>query len=518
MAYQETCIIYLRKSTQDEDRQTVSIETQEKECDDLVKRLNLRVIDKIEEKKSAKTSGKRPWFAQLLKLCKKGGIDYVVASDTTRVSRNTLDAAFFTELISEKKIKWLYAASTGQLFDGMNIFSAMMLGISFLMSKADNDQRATYVKWRMQTHYDNGRIITRMPFWYKSIPILTEDGTKVSKKIQVVEKEAALVRMAFQMRIAGKNTREIAEYFTKEGYKKTAGIIDKMLHNEFYTGIQDTKFWRTQISLTENIGYKPIISPDDYEKINGIQRVYKRERNVAFPAYFRGVIFDIQDIPLTPYQTENKYGVRYTYYRSQNRSNQKVNISEEKVFEKVNEYMKKFQNLPPEVIQWFWLQITQKMMDGKKQMTIEKQNISRDITKHNEGLKNLEDKYTFNKISDDQFVDMTARYKEEKRQLELKIEKIEKKQRELEDLWRNLVKLLENLSQTYKVWTFAEKSRIFKSIQVKLFCDDTGLLYIKENPTLEALDFGGNNSLDMDGSATENRTPVTGMRILGPNH
>lgn len=73
-------------------------------------------------------------------------------------------------------------------------------------------------------------------------------------------------------------------------------------------------------------------------------------------------------------------------------------------------------------------------MDGKKQMTIEKQNISRDITKHNEGLKNLEDKYTFNKISDDQFVDMTARYKEEKRQLELKIEKIEKKQRELEDL------------------------------------------------------------------------------------
>jgi hypothetical protein len=323
--------------------------------------------------------------------------------------------------------------------------------------------------------------------------------------------------MAFAMRIAGKNTREIAEYFTKEGYKKTAWIIDKLLHNEFYTGIQDTKFWRTQISLIENVWYKPIISPDDYEKVNGIHRVYKRERNVAFPAYFRGVVFDIQDIPLTPYQTENKYGVRYTYYRAQNRSNQKVNISEEKLFEKVNGYMKKFQDLPQEIIQWFWLQITQKMMDGKKQMTIEKQNISRDITKHEEWLKNLEDKYTFNKISDDQFVDMTARYTEEKRQLELKIEKIEKKQRELEDLWRNLVKLLENLSQTYKVWTFAEKSRIFKSIQVKLFSDDTGLLYIKENPTLEALDFPDNYTDFWDGSATENRTPITGMRIPCPS-
>jgi len=59
--------------------------------------------------------------------------------------------------------------------------------------------------------------------------------------------------MAFAMRIAGKITREIAEYFTKEGYKKTAGIIDKLLHNEFYTGIQDTKFGRAQISLIENI-------------------------------------------------------------------------------------------------------------------------------------------------------------------------------------------------------------------------------------------------------------------------
>lgn len=84
-------------------------------------------------------------------------------------------------------------------------------------------------------------------------------------------------------------------------------------------------------------------------------------------------------------------------------------------------------------------------------MTIEKQNISRDITKHEEGLKNLEDKYTFNKISDEQFSDMTNRYIEEKRQLELKIERINKKQAELEDLSRNLVKLLENLSQTYKV-------------------------------------------------------------------
>jgi site-specific DNA recombinase len=517
MAYQGTCIVYLRKSTQDEDRQTVSIETQEKECDDFVKTLNLRVIDKIQEKKSAKTSGKRPWFLQLLKLCKKGGIDYVVASDTTRISRNTLDAAFFTELISEKKIKWLYTAGTGQLFDGLNIFSAMMLGISFLMSKADNDQRATYVKSRMQTHYDSGRIITRMPFGYKSIPILSADGEKVSRYIKVVEKEAELVRMAFAMRIAGKNMREITEYFTQEGYKKTAGVIDKLLRNEFYMGIQDTKFGRVEISMLENKWYKRLISAEDYEKVNDIKRIYKRERNVSFPAYFRGLVFDRDNIPLTPYQTENKYGVRYTYYRSQNYSKHQLNISEDKLIEKANEYMEKFENLPMNIIQGFGLQITNKVAEGRKQMNIEKQTISREIGEREKSIINLQDKYMANKIDDTTFTDMLTRYNDNKRQLELKSEKIDKQHKSFEDLSYSLVKLLENLSQTYKEGTLADKSRILKSIQVKLFYDEIDLLYIKQNPMLEALDFGKNETDFWDGSDTETRTPVTGMRIPCPN-
>ena len=518
MSYQGNCIIYLRKSTRGDDRQTISIESQKQVCDNLVAQRNLRVIDVIEEKRSAKDSGTRPEFQRMLKQCKKWWIDYIIAHDPTRVSRNSIDAAVFTELITKKVIKWFYSADNGQLYDGTNAFLAMMLGISFVMAKADNDIRSASVKSKMQTLYDNGKIITRMPFWYRPLHIPIDDGTHIEKRIQIVEKEAALVRMAFVMRIAGKNTREIAEYFTKEGYKKTAGIIDKLLHNEFYIGILDTKFWRTQISLSKNPWYKPLISQEDFEKVNGIKRVYVRERNVSFPAYFRGVVFDSDDIPLTPYQTENKYGVRYSYYRSQNRSSQKVNISEEKLFERVDEYMKKFQDLPPELIQWFWLQLTDKIAVWRRQMTTEIQTIARSISKIEDWIKNLEDKYVSNKVSDEKFAEMNSRYEEEIRQYKLKEKRIRKQQQELEELSENLVKLIGNLAQTYKVWTFEMKSRLFKSIQVKLFCDDTGLLYIKENPTLEALDFGGNNSLDMDGSATENRTPVDGMKIRCPNH
>jgi hypothetical protein len=52
-----------------------------------------------------------------------------------------------------------------------------------------------------------------------------------------------------------------------------------------------------------------------------------------------------------------------------------------------------------------------------------------------------------------------------------------------------LVKLVEDLSGTYKRGTYEEKSKILKSIQVKLIVNDDKSLYIKENPTLQALDF-----------------------------
>lgn len=50
----------------------------------------------------------------------------------------------------------------------------------------------------------------------------------------------------------------------------------------------------------------------------------------------------MDNIPLTPYQTENKYGVRYTYYRAQNRSRFTFNVSEEKLFAETDKYMEKF--------------------------------------------------------------------------------------------------------------------------------------------------------------------------------
>jgi hypothetical protein len=111
-------------------------------------------------------------------------------------------------------------------------------------------------------------------------------------------------------------------------------------------------------------------------------------------------------------------------------------------------------------------------------------------------------------------MDPRSRFIDEKRQLEAKIKRLKQENADVGGFIENLVKLVENLYQTYERGAFEEKSKILKSIQVELISDPLGTLYTKENSMLEALSFQRELLI---GSVTENRTPITGMRILCPN-
>jgi DNA invertase Pin-like site-specific DNA recombinase len=48
------------------------LKTQQQQCSELVKKKGFRVIETFEEKRSAKASGTRPGFKEMVKLCNKG--------------------------------------------------------------------------------------------------------------------------------------------------------------------------------------------------------------------------------------------------------------------------------------------------------------------------------------------------------------------------------------------------------------------------------------------------------------
>jgi len=63
-------VIYARKSTESEDRQTLSIQSQTIEMQEIAKRESLEIVKVFQESKSAKEPG-RPIFAEMIEFIKE---------------------------------------------------------------------------------------------------------------------------------------------------------------------------------------------------------------------------------------------------------------------------------------------------------------------------------------------------------------------------------------------------------------------------------------------------------------
>lgn len=95
-------IIYTRKSTEGDEKQALSIDSQREKAKELFP--DLRIVDVLEEKKSAFTPYNRPVFAEMLERIKRGEAQGIIAWHPDRLSRNEIDGAMITYMIRQKEI------------------------------------------------------------------------------------------------------------------------------------------------------------------------------------------------------------------------------------------------------------------------------------------------------------------------------------------------------------------------------------------------------------------------------
>lgn len=98
-------IAYCRKSTDEKDRQILSIEAQIAELTEFAKREGLEISEFITEAKTAKIPG-REQFDRLLMLLEKGKAQGIISWHPDRLARNSIDGG-----------KIIYLLDTGKLFD-----------------------------------------------------------------------------------------------------------------------------------------------------------------------------------------------------------------------------------------------------------------------------------------------------------------------------------------------------------------------------------------------------------------
>lgn len=94
--------LYVRKSSEPDDRQVLSIESQKKELLGLFG--SLAIVEIIEEAQSAKAPG-RPLFEAMLKRIEKGEAEDIIAWHPDRLARNSVDGGRIIYDLDQGKVK-----------------------------------------------------------------------------------------------------------------------------------------------------------------------------------------------------------------------------------------------------------------------------------------------------------------------------------------------------------------------------------------------------------------------------
>ncbi|MSU54533.1 MAG: hypothetical protein EXS48_01675 [Candidatus Staskawiczbacteria bacterium] len=133
--------LYRRKSTDEPDRQVLSLESQEEEV--IRKFSNLKIIKLPPESVSAFEPDKRPIFKDMIERIKRGEAQGIISWHPDRLSRNPKDGAEIIYLVDIGKIKDLKFCS--YYFDN-SPEGKMMLQITLSQSKYSSDKLSKDVK------------------------------------------------------------------------------------------------------------------------------------------------------------------------------------------------------------------------------------------------------------------------------------------------------------------------------------------------------------------------------------
>ena len=95
--------IYSRKSSEEEERQILSIEAQQTELREYAKQNNLVVVKEFAESQSAKEPG-RPIFNEMVEEIEKGNAQGILAWNPDRLARNSIDGGRVIYLVDTGKI------------------------------------------------------------------------------------------------------------------------------------------------------------------------------------------------------------------------------------------------------------------------------------------------------------------------------------------------------------------------------------------------------------------------------
>jgi site-specific DNA recombinase len=146
-------VLYARKSTESEERQVLSIDSQVKEMLELAERDGLEVVEIRRESHSAKESGQRPVYKEILEDIRRGRFNGILTWAPDRLSRNAGDLGSIVDLMDQQLL--IEIRTYGQQFKN-SPNEKFLLMILCSQAKLENDNKSINVKRGLRTRVEMG--------------------------------------------------------------------------------------------------------------------------------------------------------------------------------------------------------------------------------------------------------------------------------------------------------------------------------------------------------------------------
>lgn len=186
------------------------------------------------EKATGTDFSKRDEFNRMITDAKAGKINLIFIKSISRFGRNTLPFLQSLHVLNQKGVV-VYFEAEGIRTDDPDM--ALTIATLAAVAQGDSERKSRDIKWGLQRNFEKGKVqLNHSQFLGYT---KDQDGNLV-----IVEEEAEIVRLIFDLYLKGNGCRKIKKYLEEHGVKTVTGkaewstaTIDRMLSNEKYAGM-----------------------------------------------------------------------------------------------------------------------------------------------------------------------------------------------------------------------------------------------------------------------------------------
>src|SRR3990167_3767182 len=427
--------IYCRKSSEDEERQVLSIEAQLTELREFAKQNNLFVVKEYYESKTAKEPG-REIFNEMLGEMEKGNAQGILAWNPDRLARNSIDGGkiiYFVDTLKIVALKfptfWFEATPQGKF----------MLSVAFGQAKYYTDNLRENILRGIRQKIRRGGQPAKAPLGYFNEPRLRtiEPDRKTFGKVKECLGAfatgeytlTAIQRKMFSVGLVGKTGKPLH-----------LASIEHILTNPFYYGHFQ---YRGEVHVGS---HKPMIAKKLFDEIqialvqNGKPRKKRGPKNFQFLGF---ATCGVCGYAITAERHIKKSGLKFIYYRCTHKSKtisctEKRFLREEVLTEQVKNLCQKV-SLPDEWREKFLEKLENENKEPRHSSDLFAQNLRDNISAIKNRLERLTDAYLGEALELAEYQEKKNVLMAEKKTIEEKLSDFERKGNHWLELMRNWI-------------------------------------------------------------------------------